>query len=212
MSWLFKIKRYAYLIALIVFVCLVVANCIGWSKASHYKDREAAQRANVGVLMQDVERYKVDDSLNAVRVHGLSLTIDDLNRYRAEDASLIKKLSAKSKDVSSVSSMTTQTVTRIKTQIKDSIRYLPGDTVYKVDTLKCLHVSDKWYTLDGCINSKGGFDGLLKTYDKIKIIETVKYKRFLFWRTHKVKSRKIDAISLNPNTVITDVEFISIIR
>ena len=212
MSWLFKIKRYAYLFALIAFVGLVVANCIGWNKASHYKDREAAQRANVGVLMQDVERYKVDDSLNAVRVRGLSLTVDDLKRYRAEDASLIKKLSAKSKDVGSVSSMTTQTVTRIKTQIKDSIRYLPGDTVYKVDTLKCLHVSDKWYTLDGCINSKGGFDGLLKTYDKIKIIETVKYKRFLFWRTHKVKSRKIDAISLNPNTVITDVEFISIIR
>lgn len=212
MSWLLKIKRYAYLIALIAFVCLVVANCIGWRKASHYKDKEAAQRANVGVLMQDVERYKVDDSLNAVRVRGLSLTIDDLKRYRAEDASLIKKLSAKSKDVGSVSSMTTQTVTRIKTQIKDSIRYLPGDTVYKVDTLKCLHVSDKWYTLDGCINSKGGFDGLLKTYDKIKIIETVKYKRFLFWRTHKVKSRKIDAISLNPNTVITDVEFITIIR
>ena len=212
MSWLFKIKRYAYLFALIAFIGLLVANCIGWSKASHYKDREAAQRANMGVLMQDVERYKVDDSLNAVRVHGLSLTIDDLKRYRAEDASLIKKLSAKSKDVGSVSSMTTQTVTRIKTQIKDSIRYLPGDTVYKVDTLKCLHVSDKWYTLDGCINSKGGFDGLLKTYDKIKIIETVKYKRFLFWRTHKVKSRKIDAISLNPNTVITDVEFISIIR
>lgn len=212
MSWLFKIKRYAYLFALIAFVGLVVANCIGWNKASHYKDREAAQRANVGVLMQDVERYKVDDSLNAVRVHGLSLTIDDLKRYRAEDANLIKKLSAKSKDVGSVSSMTTQTVTRIKTQIRDSIIYLPGDTVYKVDTLKCLHVSDKWYTLDGCINSKGGFDGLLKTYDKIKIIETVKYKRFLFWRTQKVKSRKIDAISLNPNTVITDVEFISIIR
>lgn len=212
MGWFLKIKRYAYLFALIAFVLLIVANCIGWNKASHYKDREAAQRANVGVLMQDVERYKVDDSLNAVRVRGLSLTIDDLKRYRAEDASLIKKLSAKSKDVGSVSSMTTQTVTRIKTQIKDSIRYLPGDTVYKVDTLKCLHVSDKWYTLDGCINSKGGFDGLLKTYDKIKIIETVKYKRFLFWRTHKVKSRKIDAISLNPNTVITDVEFISIIR
>ena len=212
MSWLLKIKRYAYLIALIAFVGLLVANCIGWSKASHYKDREAAQRANMGVLMQDVERYKVDDSLNAVRVHGLSLTIDDLKRYRAEDASLIKKLSAKSKDVGSVSSMTTQTVTRIKTQIKDSIRYLPSDTVYKVDTLKCLHVSDKWYTLDGCINSIGDFDGFLKTYDKIKIIETVKYKRFLFWRTHKVKSRKIDAISLNPNTVITDVEFISIIR
>ena len=212
MSWLLKIKRYAYLFALIAFIGLLVANCIGWSKASHYKDREAAQRANMGVLMQDVERYKVDDSLNAVRVRGLSLTVDDLKRYRAEDASLIKKLSAKSKDVGSVSSMTTQTVTRIKTQIKDSIRYLPGDTVYKVDTLKCLHVSDKWYTLDGCINNKGGFDGLLKTYDKIKIIETVKYKRFLFWRTHKVKSRKIDAISLNPNTVITDVEFISIIR
>lgn len=212
MSWFLKIKHYAYLIALIAFVCLVVANCIGWNKASHYKDREAAQRANVGVLMQDVERYKVDDSLNAVRVRGLSLTIDDLKRYRAEDASLIKKLSAKSKDVGSVSSMTTQTVTRIKTQIRDSIIYFPGDTVYKVDTLKCLHVSDKWYTLDGCINSKGGFDGLLKTYDQIKVIETVKYKRFLFWRTHKVKSRKIDAISLNPNTVITDVEFISIIR
>lgn len=212
MSWLLKIKRYAYLFALIAFIGLLVANCIGWRKASHYKDREAAQRANVGVLMQDVERYKVDDSLNAVRVHGLSLTIDDLKRYRAEDASLIKKLSAKSKDVGSVSSMTTQTVTRIKTQIKDSIRYLPGDTVYKVDTLKCLHVSDKWYMLDGCINNKGGFDGLLKTYDQIKVIETVKYKRFLFWRTHKVKNRKIDAISLNPNTVITDVEFISIIR
>ena len=212
MSWLLKIKRYAYLFALIAFIGLLVANCIGCDKASHYKDREAAQRANVGVLMQDVERYKVDDSLNAVRVHGLSLTIDDLKRYRAEDANLIKKLSAKSKDVGSVSSMTTQTVTRVKTQIKDSIRYLPSDTVYKTDTLKCIKVSDKWFSLDGCINNVGAFDGVLKTYDCLKIVETVKYKRFLFWRTHKVKSRRIDAVSENPNTTITGIEFISVIR
>ena len=212
MSWLLKIKRYAYLFALIAFVGLVVANCIGWRKASHYKDREAAQRANVGVLMQDVERYKVDDSLNAVRVRGLSLTIDDLKRYRAEDASLIKKLSVKSKDVGSVSNMQTQTITRIKTKVMDSLIYVKGDTVYKTDTLKCIKVSDKWFSLDGCINNMGAFDGVLNTYDRLKIVETVKYKRFLFWRTHKIKSRKIDAVSENPNTTITGIEFISIIR
>lgn len=212
MSWLLKIKRYAYLIALIAFVCLVVANCIGWRKASHYKDREAAQRANVGVLMQDVERYKVDDSLNAVRVHGLSLTIDDLKRYRAEDASLIKKLSIKAKDVGSLSSMQTQTTTRIKTQIRDSLIYIKGDTVYKTDTLKCINVSDKWFSLNGCINNMGNFEGVLNTYDRLKIVETVKYKRFLFWRTHKIRSRRIDAVSENPNTIITDINFVSVIK
>lgn len=205
-----KMKKYIYLFAVLVIIGLVVANCIGWKLADRYRQKESMQRANVGALMQDVEHYRVNDSLNAVRVHGLTLTIADLKRYRAENAELINKLGVKDKHAGGITDMRTRTITRIDTRVRDSIVYLHGDTVYKTDTLRCLNASTKWYLLDGCINNRGRFIGTLQTYDRLRIIETIKYKRFLFWRTNKVKSRKIDAVSDNPNTIITDIEFITI--
>ena len=69
-----KIRKYIYLIAVVALIGLIVANCIGWRLAGRYKQKESMQRANVGALMQSVERYKVNDSLNAVRVHCLLIT------------------------------------------------------------------------------------------------------------------------------------------
>ena len=205
-------KMYLYIGAIAAFIALLVACWLGWQRASIYKQREQTQRNNVGALMQDVERYKIDDSLNAVRVQGLTLTIDDLKRYRAEDAALIKKMDVKPKHAGAIVKVRTNTVTKFRTMVKDSIVYLPTDTVYLGDTMKCINIYDKWYTLNGCINKAGEFKGTLNTYDKINIVETVKYKRFLFWRTNKVKSRKIDAVSDNPNTTITGCEFITITK
>nr|DAP15730.1 MAG TPA: hypothetical protein [Caudoviricetes sp.] len=207
-----KIKKYIYLIAVVALIGLIVANCIGWRLASRYKQKESMQRANVGALMQSVERYKVNDSLNAVRVHGLTLTIEDLKKYRPDDVELAKEMDVKNKHLGSVTHMNTRTTTRIVTRVRDSIVYIHGDTIYKVDTLRCFSAANKWFWFDGCINNKGQFVGTLKTYDKLRIIEEVRYKRFLFWPTNKIKSRKVNAVSDNPNTTITDIEFIQLIK
>lgn len=207
-----KIRKYIYIIAVAALIGLIVANCIGWRLAGRYKQKESMQRANVGALMQSVERYKVNDSLNAVRVHGLTLTIEDLKKYRPDDVELAKEMNVKNKHLGSVTHMNTRTTTRIVTRVRDSIVYIHGDTIYKVDTLRCFSAANKWFWLNGCINNKGQFVGTLQTYDKLQIIEEVRYKRFLFWRTNKIKSRKINAVSDNPNTTITDIEFIHLVR
>lgn len=207
-----KIRKYIYIIAVVALIGLIVANCIGWRLASRYKQKESMQRANVGALMQSVERYKVNDSLNAVRVHGLTLTIEDLKKYRPDDVELSKEMGVKNKHLGSVTRMNTRTTARIVTRVRDSIVYIHGDTIYKIDTLRCLSAANKWFWLDGCINNKGQFVGTLQTYDKLRIIEEVRYKRFLFWRTNKIKSRKVNAVSDNPNTTITDIEFIQLIK
>ena len=48
--------------------------------------------------------------------------------------------------------------------------------------------------------------------ESLKIVETVKYKRFLgfLWKTNKVKSRQVDVVSQNPATSIVNVDYISI--
>ncbi len=53
------------------------------------RDRYAG---NTAALLSDVERYRVRDSLNAARVQSLELTVKEYERFRADDAALIKQL------------------------------------------------------------------------------------------------------------------------
>ena len=48
------------------------------------------------------------------------------------------------------------------------------------------------------------------TRDELVLTETVRYKKFLFWKTGKVKDRQLDAVSLNPHSTITGLEHIII--
>lgn len=166
-------------------------------------------KSNTETLLQDVKTYQTKDSLNAAKVGNLTLKVSEYEKYRADDLALIKTLQTKNQDLQRVTTTQLETINELRGTVRDSIVYLPGDTVTTV--LRCIEYSDKWVDFDGCIINNT-FSGKIITRDSLLIAETVQYKRFLnfLWKTNKVKNREIDVVSKNPATHILGVEFVTI--
>jgi len=168
------------------------------------KEERDLYKSNTSVLMQDNYKYKVSDSLNASSVSALRLSMSELIKYKKSEYDLIKNLNIKGRNVESVVSASSATESKINAIAKDSVN--------KSDTLRCFDVKTKWYDFSGCYK-EDKFSGLIVNRDSLVVVESVKLKRFLgfLWKTKKVKARKIDIVSKNPNTKILGLEFIKII-
>ena len=183
-----------------------------WGQHARIKSLTADRdiyRSNNDVLMKDVKTYQTKDSLNAATVGELQLKLSEFEKYRAGDLELIKTLQTKNRDLQAVTTAQSQTIIKLRGSVRDSIVY--RDNVI-IDTLQCLDITDKWFDLHGCTNKRKDFTGTFTNRDSLLIAETVKYKRFMgfLWKTSKVKDRKIDVVSKNPNTKIMGVSFTTI--
>lgn len=202
-----RMKKYIILAAIIMAVAAAF-----WVQQSRIKSLTAERdkyRSNTETLLQDVRTYQTKDSLNAAKVGNLELKLSEYKKYRADDAALIKSLQTKNRDLQRVTTAQMETINELRANVRDSIVYLPGDTVTTV--LRCIEYSDKWVDFDGCIINNT-FSGKIITRDSLLIAETVQYKRWLgfLWKTNKVKNREIDVVSKNPATTILGVEFVTI--
>lgn len=167
-------------------------------------------RSNTETLLQNVEQYKTKDSLNAATVGALRLTLSEYQKYRADDAALIKRLQTKNRDLQAVTTAQMETINELRATVRDSVVYLPGDTVTTV--LRCVDIVEPYFELHGCATPDGQFTGTHINRDSLLIVETVQYKRWLgfLWKTKKIKNRQIDVVSKNPATKILGVEFVTI--
>ena len=199
-----------YLILAAIILAVAAALWVQHAKIKRLTDERDKYRSNTEALLADVERYQTKDSLNAVTVGVLQLKLSEFEKYRADDAALIKTLQTKNRDLQAVTTAQLQTINELRGTVRDSIVYLPGDTVTTV--LRCVDIADPWFELHGCATPAGEFTGTFINRDSLLIAATVKYKRFLgfLWKTRKVKNRKIDAISKNPNTEILGIEYVEI--
>lgn len=179
------------------------------TKIEKLTDERNRYRGNTETLLQDVETYKTKDSLNAAKVGVLELKLSEFERYRASDAELIKTLQTKNRELERVTTTQMETINELRGTVRDSIVYLPGDTVTTV--VRCIEYSDKWVDFDGCIINNT-FSGKIITRDSLLITETVQYKRWLgfLWKTKRIKNREFDIVSKNPNSKITGFEVITI--
>lgn len=183
-----------------------------WVQQSRIKSLTAERdkyRSNTETLLQDVRTYQTKDSLNAAKVGNLTLKVSEYEKYRADDAALIKTLQTRNRDLQRVTTTQLETINELRGTVRDSIVYLPGDTVTTV--LRCIEYSDKWVDFDGCIINNT-FSGKIITRDSLLITETVQYKRWLgfLWKTKRIKNREFDIVSKNPHTKITGFEVITI--
>lgn len=171
-------------------------------------ERDKYQR-NTEALLTDVETFKVRDSLNAAKVMGLELSLKEFERYRAEDAALIKQLKAKNRDLQAISATQTQTIMELSAAPKDTV--VIRDSV-KIPAL-LLHCGDAWYDFDGLL-ANNEFTGTMVSRDSLLVSESVRYKRFLgfLWKTKRIKDREMGVLSRNPHTTIQGCEFITIER
>lgn len=203
-------KKYLIWAAIAMVVAAVATIWVQRTKIEKLTDERNRYRGNTETLLQDVETYKTKDSLNAAKVGVLELKLSEFEKYWASDAELIKTLQTKNRELEAVTTAQMETITKLRGTVRDSIVYLPGDTTTIV--LKCVDISDPWFSLKGCTTPDGEFTGTFVNRDSILVAATVQYKRFLgfLWKTKKIKNREIDVISRNPHTKIMGVEYIEI--
>lgn len=202
-------KKYIGLAVAAVVAAAIVALIVQHSKIKHLRAERDTYQTNAQVLMEDVKRYQTRDSLNVATIGVLELKLSEFKKYRAEDAELIKSLKIKNRDLEAVTTAQMQTISELRAELKDSIVYLPGDTVERV--VKCIEYRDRYLDVVGCIVDNV-FSGEVVSRDSLTIVNTVQYKRFwgFLWKTKKVKNRQIDVVSKNPHTQIMGVEYIEI--
>ena len=202
-------KKYLIIAAIALAVSAVVTIWVQRSRINTLTGERDKYRTNTETLLQEVSRYQTKDSLNAAKVGVLELKLSEFEKYRASDAELIKTLQTKNRELERVTTTQMETINELRATVRDSIVYLPGDTVTTV--LRCIEYSDKWVDFDGCIKNNT-FSGKIITRDSLLITENVQYKRWLgfLWKTKRIKNREFDIVSKNPHTKITGFEVITI--
>lgn len=199
-----------YLILAAIILAVAAAFWVQHVKIKRLTEERDRYRSNTEILLQDVKTYQTKDSLNAIKVGNLELTLAEYKKYRADDLALIKTLQTKNRDLERVTTTQMETINELRATVRDSVVYLPGDTVTTV--LRCVDIVEPWFELHGCATPDGQFTGTHINRDSLLIVETVQYKRWLgfLWKTKKIKNRQIDVVSKNPATKILGVEFVTI--
>lgn len=199
-----------YLILAAIILAVAAAFWVQHVKIKRLTEERDRCRSNTEILLQDVKTYQTKDSLNAIKVGNLELSLAEYKKYRADDLALIKTLRAKNRDLERVTTTQMETINELRATVRDSVVYLPGDTVTTV--LRCVDIVEPWFELHGCATPDGQFTGTHINRDSLLIVETVQYKRFwgFLWKTKKIKNREIDVVSKNPATKILGVEFVTI--
>jgi hypothetical protein len=203
-------KKYLIIAAIALAVAAVVTIWVQRSRINQLTGERDKYRTNTETLLQEVSRYQTKDSLNAAKVGVLELKLSEFEKYRASDAELIKTLQTKNRELERVTTTQMETINELRATVRDSVVYLPGDTVTTV--LRCVDIVEPWFELHGCATPDGQFTGTHINRDSLLIVETVQYKRWLgfLWKTKKIKNRQIDVVSKNPATKILGVEFVTI--
>lgn len=203
-------KKYLIIAAIALAVSAVVTIWVQRSRINTLTGERDKYRTNTETLLREVSRYQTKDSLNAAKVGVLELKLSEFEKYRASDAELIKTLQTKNRELERVTTTQMETINELRATVRDSVVYLPGDTVTTV--LRCVDIVEPWFELHGCATPDGQFTGTHINRDSLLIVETVQYKRWLgfLWKTKKIKNRQIDVVSKNPATKILGVEFVTI--
>lgn len=189
-------------------VFIVAALAVIWAnrkieRLTIERDRYAG---NTAALLSDVERYRVRDSLNAARVQSLELTVKEYERFRADDAALIKQLKQRNRDLAAVNKTQSQTIIDLRAVPRDTV-VLVRDSI--ITPAVAVHCGDAWYNFDGLL-TKDEFTGKMEHRDSLLLVESVRYKRFLWWKTKRIKDRQLDCVSKSPHNSIIGLEYVVI--
>ena len=196
------------LIAVACILAAAIAFILMNQRIARLTDERDRYKGNTTALLSDVEHYRVRDSLNAARVQSLELTLKEYERFRADDAELIRSLKQRNRDLAAVKKTQSQTIIDLSA--------VPRDTVIIVrDSIQvpavAVHCGDAWYNFDGLL-TKDEFTGKMEHRDSLLLVESVRYKRFLWWKTKRIKDRQLDCVSKSPHNSIIGLEYVVIER
>ena len=200
-------------IKIILILIAIIASCLMCNRIQYLTEENNRLSNNQETLLTENEHYKIRDSLNVSKTNQLELKLSELKKYKSEYTQLVKDLNIKNSQLEQIISVNAETITNLKAMLRDSIRL---DTVSNIiDTLKCFEYKSKYTDVSGCIN-KDIIDMQIRNRESLKAIESKKKKKFLFFklpiRLFGYKSKQLDIVSLNPNTTIEYIEYISVTK
>lgn len=200
-------------IKIILTLIAIIASCLMCNRILYLTEENNRLSNNQETLLTENEHYKIRDSLNVSKTNQLELKLSELKKYKSEYTQLVKDLNIKNSQLEQIISVNAETITNLKAVLRDSIRL---DTVSNIiDTLKCFEYKSKYTDVSGCIN-KDIIDMQIRNRESLKAIESKKKKKFLFFKLpiwlFGYKSKQLDIVSLNPNTTIEYIEYISVTK
>lgn len=204
-------KIIVYIVAI---VCVVFAFYFMHTKLQKLQEDNDRLLTNQEILMtkndfllSESRKYKLSDSLNAIQVNELKLTLDEYKKFKKKDLETIKKLKIDKNELQKVIDTQAETINKISTALCDTVIMYRDSMVL----VKAFSYKSKWTDVNGIIK-KDSVQLKIKNREELTVVETVERKRFLgfLWKTNKIKSKKVDVFSKNPNTTITEVSNISI--
>ncbi len=153
--------------------------------------------------MDSLHKYKVADSLNAIHISDIELSLKQYKQLRADDAKLIKRL--KADKLITVINPETVIKYKIKTQLKDSIIYR--------DTVKAINYHDFWNSVTGYF-TKDSANLDIQSKDELLITKSIERKRFLGIKLNPklfgYRNLQLNVVSKNPNCSISNIEYIEL--
>lgn len=200
-------------IKIILTLIAIIASCLMCNRIQYLTEENNRLSNNQETLLTENEHYKIRDGLNVSKTNQLELKLSELKKYKSEYTQLVKDLNIKNSQLEQIISVNAETITNLKAMLRDSIRL---DTVSNIiDTLKCFEYKSKYTDVSGCIN-KDIIDMQIRNRESLKAIESKKKKKFLFFKLpiwlFGYKSKQLDIVSLNPNTTIEYIEYISVTK
>jgi hypothetical protein len=200
-----------YIISILIIGGLTLTIKYQYNKIQKIEDERDAYKNNTETLIGGIEHFELKEKLHGAVVNELHLKLSEFEKYQQDDARLIASMKAKNRSLEQVITSQLATTYELNGTVKDSI-VQRDDSTGIVDTLRCVDLTDPWFSLHGCIQKDSLFSGTFESRDSLIYAETIEYKRFLgfLWKTNKIKNRKQEIVSRNPHTIIMGAEFITI--
>ncbi len=199
------IKKIEYLVTAILLALIIILGISNKKKASENK----VLKSNVSTLIEGVEQYTIQDSLQVATIADLELSLSQYKKYREEDEKLIQSLKIDNKRLKGVISTQTESYYQHTALLRDSVKMLlTGDSVPTPIHIKTASYSDRWHSLNVTIEGDS-LDYILKTKESLLITNHIVPKRFLFIK-YGCKEVRTDVVSKSPYAEDINVESITI--
>lgn len=189
------------------FIVLVLLGVAVWVQqrciVSISQERDRYQQ-NSDALLSDMKQWRMNSAMMAADVKTLRLTVEEFERYRAEDAAIIKRMGVKIKNL--------EAAARHELEVDVPINATVRDTVVIRDTLPVLlprvEMLSPHIQMQGIIENNR-LTGEIKIPVTLHQAVWIEYKRrWLFWK--KVKAIHQTISCDNPYVEIRYSEFIRI--
>ena len=206
-AWNF-IKTSKWLLLIIACLIAILSITIASNKKIRY-DRDL-WKENTKALSTNLESYRINDSISAVKISGLVLSLNDAKNYNSELMNQIKNLRIKNKELASVIAIQQEQL-----NMNPDTIYVP--IVQPTDTTErtlYVHYNDTWTNADIEIVDKGSAafvppNGMqYQTRDSIYIGSKIKYKGCWFWK--RPIGVEVHLYNSNPHSTIVGGQYIEL--